>query len=110
MITLSFVSLEPNPSECGSQAGNIYLCRLTNPFADRDLSSRAVIAHESAHIFAAQPHFGDGLMAEGGGVYANEFTDEEMKLMRHRINEFWASVKPDCLESTHTPNQDNVRE
>ena len=106
----AFVSLEANPSECGSQAGDIYVCRCTNPFADRNPSSRAIIAHESAHIFAAQPHFGDGLMAKGGGAYADELTDEEIQVMRARINGFWASVKSECLGLTHASIRSHVRQ
>ena len=92
----AFVSLEPSPSSCGGQAGDIYVCRYTTPFADRQISDRAVIAHEAGHIFAAQPHFGNGLMAEGGGTDANWFTDEELGAMRARIKEFRVSTEREC--------------
>ena len=94
----AFVSLEANPSSCGGHSADIYLCRLTTPFKDHELSDRTIIAHEAAHIFAAQPHFGDGLMAEGGGTYAHWFTAEEIKSMRDRINNFRTSVKPECAD------------
>ena len=94
----AFVSLEPSPSVCGGQTADIYVCRLTTPFKDRQLSDRTIIAHETGHIFAAQPHFGDGLMADGGGTYAHWFTDEEIEAMRARMSEFRASIKPECAD------------
>ena len=94
----AFVSLDPSPSACGAQTGDIYLCRYTTPFADREISDRAVIAHEAAHIFAAQPHFGDGLMAEGGGTYAHWFTDEELQAMRAQISEYRISTQSECAD------------
>ncbi len=98
LAAYAFVSLEPRPSACGGQTGDIYVCRYKTPFADRHISDRAVIAHEAGHIFAAQPHFGDGLMAEGGGTYAYWFTDEELEAMRTRISEFRGSTKSECAD------------
>ena len=94
----AFVSLDPNPSAYGSQTGDIYVCRYSTPFKDRQLSERTIIAHEVGHIFAGQPHFGNGLMALGGGTYADWFTDEEIEVMRSKIKEFRASIKPEYAD------------
>ena len=96
----AFASPDPARSVCGSQTGDIHVCWFENPFADREFSGRLVIAHETGHILAAQPHFGDGLMAEGGGEYATWFTDEELKAMRSRISEFHTEVSPRCPDPT----------
>ena len=103
LTTYAFVSLDPNPSSCGGQTGDIYVCKFTASFADRRLSDYSLVAHEAAHIFAAQPHFGDGLMAEGGGKYASRFTDEEFKAMRTRVNAFNTSTGPECTDPPQTP-------
>ena len=106
--TYAFVSLAPNPSSCGGHTADIYLCRFTTPFKDGQLSNRTIIAHEAAHIFAAQSHFGDGLMAEGGGTYAHWFTDEEIQSMRDRVNRFRASLDPECADPPARPKQKSV--
>lgn len=89
-------SVERNPKVCGGETGDIYVCRFRPPFEDRPLADQSIIAHEAGHIFAAQPHFGDGLMAPGGGDYAEWFTNEEVRTMRDRINGFRESVKSEC--------------
>ena len=76
--------------------GDIYVCRFSTPFEDRPLADHSVISHEAGHIFAAQPHFGDGLMAPGGGGYAEWFTNGEVRTMRTRIKEIRESVKSEC--------------
>ncbi len=89
-------SVERNPNVCGGETGDIYVCRFNTPFADRPTADHSVISHEAGHIFAAQPHFGDGLMARGGGDYAERGTDEEVRTMRTRIKEFRESVESEC--------------
>ena len=96
----AFASPDPASRSCGSRTGDIHVCWFENPFADREFSGRLVIAHETAHILAAQPHFGDGLMAEGGGEYATWFTDEELNAMISQISDFHADVSPICPSST----------
>ena len=100
----AFISLDSTPSPCGGQTGDIYFCRLTTPITVRKLSDYSIIAHEAAHIFAAQPHFGDGLMAKGGGKHAQWFTDEEVRTMRTRINNFRNSDDQKCEPTTRTRN------
>ena len=95
----ALASLERNPNVCGGQTGDIYVCRFSTPFEDRPVADHSVISHEAGHIFAAQPHFGDGLMAKGGGHYAERLTNEEVKTMRTRIKEFRESVKSECEET-----------
>ena len=98
----AYVSWEPQPHPCGSQAGEIHVCRFTTPFKDRQLSDRSIIAHEAGHIFAALTHFGDGLMAKGGGDHADWFTDDDIKKMRTHIKDFRDSVKDECQEPPPT--------
>ena len=95
--THAFVSLDPEPSTCGSQTGDIYICRFPSPLTPRSLPDYAVFAHESAHIFAAQPHFGEGLMGPHGGKHSTQFAYHEIEVMRDRIGAFNTSVKTLCM-------------
>ena len=91
--TLAFASLDPNPSSAGSKTGDIHICRFTTPFKTHPLSDYSLVAHEAAHILAAQPHFGEGLMAEAGGNGAPWFTQEEIRAMCDKINDFHRSAE-----------------
>ena len=96
----AFAAPDPRPSGCGSQTGDIHVCWFKSPFAGRKFSERSVIAHETAHILAAQPHFGDGLIPKGRGEYATWFTGEELDKMRSRISAFRTEVSPRCSAAT----------
>ena len=91
--TLAFASLDPTPSSKGSQTGDIHICRFTTPFKKHPSSDYSIVAHEAAHILAAQAHFGEGLMAEGGGNGAPWFTQEEIRAMCDKINDFHRSAE-----------------
>ena len=97
LTSSAFASLETPPSSCGGQQGDIYLCTFDNPSTERRIPKRSIIAHEAAHIFAAQPHFGDGLMAEGGGKYATWFTEEETRAMLAKVETFRREAGPECV-------------
>ena len=98
-VAYAVASLERNPNVCGGKAGDICVCRFTTPFEDRPVADHSVISHEAGHIFAAQPHSGDELMAKGGGDHAGRLTNEEIKTMRTRIKEFRGSVNSECEET-----------
>ena len=102
--TKAFVSLDSSPDAQGSQWGEIYICGFKNPLLKSKLDDYAIMAHETAHILAAQPHFGDGLMAEAGGNGADWFTEEEIKSMCEKISKFRKSLDQATLEkeSDHT--------
>ena len=91
--TEGFVSLDPNPSDGGSQTGDIHLCKITTPIKFHPTSDYSTVAHETAHIFAAQVHFGNGLMGEGGGDGSPCFNETEIETMRKNINDFHESVR-----------------
>ena len=91
--TLAFASLDPNPSSKGSKTGDIHICRFTTPFKKHPSSDYSIVAHEAAHILPAQPHFGEGLMAEAGGNGAPWFTQEEIRAMCNKINDFHRSTE-----------------
>ena len=91
--TIAFASLDPNPSSKGSQTGDIHICRFTTPFKKHPSSDYSIVAHEAAHILAAQLHFGEGLMAEAGGNGSPWFTQEEIRAMCDKINDFHRSVE-----------------
>ncbi len=88
--------MDPQPSVCGGQSGDIYLCRFSNPLLRHKPSDRILISHEAAHIFAAQPHFGDGLMSAGGDD-DEWFTHDEIQVMHKRINQFRYSIRYECF-------------
>ena len=94
LTAYAFVSLDPNPHTLGSQTADIHLCKFTTPLTGRRPADYSIVAHEVAHIFAAQPHFGDGLMSEGGGNGAERFTEHEIYTMRNMINVFRSSIEP----------------
>ena len=93
LTAYAFVSLDPNPHTLGSQTGDVHLCKFTTPLTGRRPADYSIVAHEVAHIFAAQPRFGDGLMAEGGNG-AERFTEHELDTMRNKINVFRYSIEP----------------
>ena len=94
MKTAGFVSPDPNPSEQGAQTGEIHICQFTTPFKDHPLiDDYSTITHETAHLLAAQPHFGTGLMAEDGGDGSPRLSKTEIKTMRHKIDTFHESVR-----------------
>lgn len=88
-----FASPDPNPSQQGAQTGGIDICQFTTPFKDNQLTDYSIMAHETAHVLAAQPHFGNGLMAEGGGDGSPWFSEYEIKTMLDKINAFHESVR-----------------
>ena len=88
-----FASLDPNPSSLGSQNGDIYTCKFTTPIKFHATTDYSTMAHETAHIFAAQVHYGNGLMGIGGGDGARWFNDEEIEMMCENINSLHESVK-----------------
>ena len=94
LTTYAFVSLDPNPSTFGGQTGDISICKLTIQLTRRRPSDYSLMAHEAAHIFAAQPHFGNGLMGQGGGNGTDRFTDKEVETMRNKINASHSSIGP----------------
>ena len=94
MKTAGFVSPDPNPSEQGAQTGEIHICQFTTPFKDHPLiDDYSTITHETAHLLAAQPHFGTGLMAKGGGDGSPRLSKTEIQTMRHKIDAFHELVK-----------------
>ena len=90
--TKAFVSLDPSPDAQGSQWGEIYICGFKNPILKGKLNDYSMMAHETAHILAAQPHFGDGLMAEAGGNGADWFTEKEIESMCRKISSYRKSL------------------
>ena len=107
MKTAGFVSPDPDPSEQGAQTGEIHICKFTTPFKDHPLiDDYSTMAHETAHLLAAQPHFGTGLMAKGGGDGSPRLSKAEIKTMRHRIDTFHNSVRP-TRPSPPLPTQQN---
>ena len=101
--TKAFASLDRSPDIQGSQWGEIFICGFKNPFIKNELNDYSIMAHETAHILAAQPHFGDGLMAEAGGNGAHWFTEEEIKSMCEKISDYRKSLKqaPQKEKSNH---------
>ena len=95
-----FASLDPNPSIYGGETGDIYTCRFTSPFKDRPFTDYSVMAHETAHLLAAQPHFGSGLMGEGGGHGAFRFNETEIQIMCNRVRSFHQSVRAPIGDSS----------
>ena len=94
LTAYGFSSLDATPSTFGSQTGDIYICKFTTPLTGRRPSDYSLMAHEAAHIFAAQPHFGNGLMMEGGGNGADRFTEKEVDTMCNKIAAFHSSIEP----------------
>ena len=83
-----FANLEPDPGPDGSRSGDIHICKFTTPQPlARRMTSRSLIAHETAHIFAAQEHTGSGLMANAGGDGSPWFNQDEIRKMCDKINE-----------------------
>ncbi|MDE2787387.1 MAG: hypothetical protein OXL37_12085 [Chloroflexota bacterium] len=96
--------LESDPSQCGSKQGEVHLCKWRSLLAKKSPPENAVLAHEMAHILAAQEHFGDGLMGAGGGTLGKtEFSEDEISTMRERIKEFHEAVPPECARDTPKP-------
>ena len=109
LTPLAFASPETPANSCGGQQGDICLCAFDNPSTARRIPKRSIIAHEAAHIFAAQPHFGDGLMAEGGGKYATWFTEEETRAMLTKVETFRREAGPECVSPAPIdPTNSNV--
>lgn len=102
--TKAFVSLDRSPDAQGSQWGEIHICGFKNPILKGKLNDYSIMAHETAHILAAQPHFGEGLMAEAGGNGAHWFTEDEIKSMCEKISDYRKSLKqaPQKEKSNHT--------
>ena len=75
----------------------------------------SLMPHEAAHIFAAQPHVGNGLMAHGGGNGADRFTEIEVESMRNKINAFHSSIEPKrslkgrSTDTAKAPTADAIR-
>ena len=88
-----FVSLDPNPGHLGSQVGDLHICKITTPYTWHRLTEYSLMAHETAHLLAAQEHIGKGLMAEGGGDGSRWFNDTEVKTMCGKIDSFHKSVR-----------------
>ena len=88
-----FASLDPNPGALGSQTGDIHICKFTSPIKDHPITDYSTVAHETAHILAAQGHFGDGLMGVGGGNGSSWFNEMEIQKMCDKINEYHESVR-----------------
>ena len=88
-----FVSLDPNPSSYGSETGDIYICRFTTPFKHHPTTDYSTMAHETAHLLAAQWHFGNGLMGEGGGDGSPWFSEIEIQVMCDKIKAYHESVR-----------------
>ena len=88
----AFVSLDRDPPMEGAQTANIYICRFTFPW-EKKITGYSLMAHEGAHVFADIGHFGEGLMATGGGDGSTWFNEEETKELCRRINEFNDSVE-----------------
>ena len=99
--TGAFVSLDPDPTAQGAQSADIYICRFTPPWNKEIHTDYSVMAHEAAHVFAAIGHFGEGLMAEGGGNGSPWFSDADIKKLCEKITEFHNSVDP----TIHDPNK-----
>lgn len=91
--TAAFVSLDPDPTLEGAQKADIYICRFTPPW-NKKVTDHSLMAHEAAHVFAEKGHFGEGLMATGGGDGSLWFSKAEIKELCRKINEFHNSVKP----------------
>ncbi len=91
--TEGLASLDLNPSNLGSQVGDIHICRVTTPYTWDRLPEYSLMAHETAHLLAAQEHIGDGLMAEGGGDGSRWFNDSEIQAMCEKIDAFHRSAR-----------------
>ena len=85
--------LDPNPSSYGSETGDIYICKFTTPFKDHPITDYSTMAHETAHLLAAQWHFGSGLMGKGGGDGSPCFSEKEIRMMCDKIETFHLSVR-----------------
>ena len=115
LTAYGFASLDATPSTFGSQTDDIYICKFTTPLTGRRPSDDSLMAHEAAHIFAAQPHVGNGLMAHGGGNGADQFTETEVESMRNKINAFHSSIerkrslKGRSTDTTKAPTADAIR-
>ena len=92
--TNGFAALEPNPGPRGSRTGDIYICKFTTPppLAPH-MTDRSLIAHETAHILAAQEHTDSGLMTNGPRGRSTWFNQDEIREMCDRINRFQKSVR-----------------
>ena len=84
--TEGFAVLDLEPSEGGSDIGDIHICRIRAPLKWNRLSDYALMAHETAHVIAAQEHIGDGLMGEGGGDGSESFNETEVQAMCAKVN------------------------
>ena len=91
--TEGFASLDPSPGNLGSQVGDIHICKITTPYTWDRLPGYSLMAHETAHLLAAQEHIGNGLMAEGGGDGSRWFNDTEIQTMCDNIDSFHQSVR-----------------
>ena len=98
--TMGFASLDPNPGSRGSQTGIIHICRFRTPIKFRPITDYSVVAHETAHLFAAQVHVGNGLMGIGGGDGSPWFNKMEIEAMCKNINDLHDSVKAESDDSS----------
>ena len=104
--TLGFASLDPEPGSLGSQNGIIHICKFTTPIKLHPSSDYSVMAHETAHIFAAQVHIPNGgLMGPGGGDGSQRFNETEIETMCKNINDFHDSV----ISKSDSPNRKAVQ-
>ena len=89
-----FAILDPNPGPKGGRTGEIHICRFSTPLIiPPGMTDRGLIAHETAHIFAAQEHTDSGLMKQGGGDGFSWFNQDEIREMCDRIDQFHQSVR-----------------
>ena len=84
----AFSSPDPITGDGGLESGDIYICRWTLPPDKPPLPDNSLMAHETAHLLGAVPHFGEGLMAHMGGNGSWWFSEEEVQCMLYRVNEY----------------------
>ena len=89
-----FSVLEEEPDERGSETGAVHICRMRAPLRWNRLSDYALMAHETAHVMAAQEHIGEGLMAKGGGDGSKSFNEMEIQAMCAKVNALPEPVRP----------------
>lgn len=89
----AYSSPDPIHGDGGLESGDIYICRWTLPSDEPPIPAKSLMAHETAHLLGAVPHFGNGLMAHMGGNSSWCFSEEEVDCMLDRVEKFRLGAK-----------------
>ena len=103
----AYSSPDPIIGNGGLESGDIYICRWTLPSDKPPIPAKSLMAHETAHLLGAVPHFGNGLMAHMGGDGSWWFTEEEVDCMLYRVEKFRLEIEGATKNDEKTNQETN---